>query len=104
MRTIEEIHADIERANEDRHELWHLLSEAYDPEVVELPGGARAASRSPRSDEAGRHWRAGLITRSADSVGISISCDECCRRDEHADPGGDPCHKQPMLLGGIGDI
>ena len=34
MRTIEEIHADIERANEERHELWHLLSEAYDPQVV----------------------------------------------------------------------
>ena len=34
MRTIEEIHADIERVNEERHELWHLLSEAYDPQVV----------------------------------------------------------------------
>jgi hypothetical protein len=34
MRTIEQIHADIERANEDRHELWHQLSEAYDPQVV----------------------------------------------------------------------
>jgi hypothetical protein len=34
MRTIDEIHADIERVNEERHELWHQLSEAYDPEVV----------------------------------------------------------------------
>ena len=34
MRTIDEIHADIERVNEERHELWHLLSEAYDPQVV----------------------------------------------------------------------
>ena len=34
MRTIDEIHADIERGNEERHELWHLLSEAYDPQVV----------------------------------------------------------------------
>ena len=34
MRTIEEIHADIERENEERHDLWHLLSEAYDPQVV----------------------------------------------------------------------
>jgi hypothetical protein len=34
MRTIDEIHADIERENEERHELWHLLSEAYDPKVV----------------------------------------------------------------------
>jgi hypothetical protein len=34
MRTIDEIHAEIERVNEERHELWHLLSEAYDPQVV----------------------------------------------------------------------
>jgi hypothetical protein len=34
MRTIEAIHADIERENEERHELWHQLSEAYDPQVV----------------------------------------------------------------------
>jgi hypothetical protein len=34
MRTIEQIHADIERANEDRHELWHHLSESYDPQIV----------------------------------------------------------------------
>src|SRR3982750_3536876 len=34
MRTSEEIHADIERVNEERRELWHLLSEAYDPQVV----------------------------------------------------------------------
>jgi hypothetical protein len=34
MRTIEQIHADIERANEDRHELWHHLSDAYDPQIV----------------------------------------------------------------------
>jgi hypothetical protein len=34
MRTIDEIHADIERGNEERHELWHQLSEAYDPQVV----------------------------------------------------------------------
>ena len=34
MRTIQEIHADIERENEQRHELWHVLSDAYDPEVA----------------------------------------------------------------------
>ena len=34
MRTIDEIHADIERGNKERHELRHLLSEAYDPQVV----------------------------------------------------------------------
>jgi hypothetical protein len=34
MRTIDEIHADIERANEERHELWHTLSEGFDPEVA----------------------------------------------------------------------
>jgi hypothetical protein len=34
MRTIEQIHADIERENEERHELWHVLSEAYDPAVA----------------------------------------------------------------------
>jgi hypothetical protein len=34
MRTIDDIHADIERANEERHELWHTLSEGYDAEVA----------------------------------------------------------------------
>ena len=34
MRTIDEIHADIERETDRRHELWHLLSEAYDPAVA----------------------------------------------------------------------
>jgi hypothetical protein len=34
MRTIEEIHADIERENEQRRELWHLLSEGHDPAVA----------------------------------------------------------------------
>ena len=34
MRTIDEIHADIERANDERHGLWHTLSEGFDPEVV----------------------------------------------------------------------
>ena len=34
MRTIQEIHAEIERENEQRRELWHVLSDAYDPEVA----------------------------------------------------------------------
>jgi galactokinase/mevalonate kinase-like predicted kinase len=34
MRTIEQIHAEIERENEQRHELWHLLSEGYDAAVA----------------------------------------------------------------------
>ena len=34
MRTIEQIHADIEHENEQRRELWHVLSEAYDPGVA----------------------------------------------------------------------
>ena len=34
MRTIQQIHAEIERENEQRRELWHMLSEAYDPQVV----------------------------------------------------------------------
>jgi hypothetical protein len=34
MRTIDDIHAEIERANEERHELWHTLSEGYDAEVA----------------------------------------------------------------------
>jgi len=34
MRTIEDIHAEIERVNEERHDLWHLLSEGYDSEVA----------------------------------------------------------------------
>ena len=33
MRTLEEIHAEIERLSEDRTELWHNLSDQYDPEV-----------------------------------------------------------------------
>ena len=34
MRTIDEIHADIERANDERHELWHVLAEEYDAQVA----------------------------------------------------------------------
>jgi hypothetical protein len=34
MRTIDDIHAEIERANEERHELWQLLSQAYDQQVA----------------------------------------------------------------------
>lgn len=33
MRTLEEIHAEIERLSEDRTELWHNLSDQYDPDV-----------------------------------------------------------------------
>jgi len=33
MRTLEEIHAEIERLSEDRTELWHTLSDRYDPDV-----------------------------------------------------------------------
>jgi hypothetical protein len=33
MRTIEEIHEEIERLSEERTELWHSLSAQHDPEV-----------------------------------------------------------------------
>ena len=33
MRTLNEIHEEIERLSEDRTELWHRLSDQYDPEV-----------------------------------------------------------------------
>lgn len=34
MSTLNEIHAEIERATERRGELWHLLSEGHDPELA----------------------------------------------------------------------
>ncbi|HET7571053.1 MAG TPA: hypothetical protein VFJ77_00115 [Gaiellaceae bacterium] len=39
MRTLSEIHEEIERLSEQRTELWHRLSDEYDPEVK---GGIRA--------------------------------------------------------------
>ncbi len=33
MRTLEEIHAEIETLSEERTELWHKLSDQHDPEV-----------------------------------------------------------------------
>ncbi len=33
MRTLEEIHAEIEILSEERTELWHRLSDQHDPEV-----------------------------------------------------------------------
>ena len=33
MRTLEEIHEEIERLSEDRTKLWHRLSDQHDPEV-----------------------------------------------------------------------
>ncbi|HVS86152.1 MAG TPA: hypothetical protein VHD91_11015 [Gaiellaceae bacterium] len=33
MRTLNEIHEEIERLSEERTELWHRLSYQYDPEV-----------------------------------------------------------------------
>ena len=35
MRTIREIHEEIERLSEDRAELWHQLSREYDPGIRE---------------------------------------------------------------------
>ena len=35
MRTIREIHEEIERLSEERVELWHQLSVEFDPEVRE---------------------------------------------------------------------
>jgi hypothetical protein len=33
MRTLEEIHTEIETLSEERTELWHRLSDQHDPEV-----------------------------------------------------------------------
>jgi ABC-type phosphate transport system auxiliary subunit len=33
MRTLNEIHVEIERLSEQRTELWHRLSDQYDPEL-----------------------------------------------------------------------
>ncbi len=33
MKTLEEIHGEIERLSEERTELWHRLSDRHDPEV-----------------------------------------------------------------------
>jgi hypothetical protein len=33
MRTLKEIHAEIEDLSEERTELWHRLSDQHDPEV-----------------------------------------------------------------------
>ncbi len=33
MRTIEEIHQEIEQLSEERTELWHKLSDGHDPDV-----------------------------------------------------------------------
>jgi uncharacterized protein YdcH (DUF465 family) len=33
MRTLTEIHEEIERLSEERTELWHRLSREYDPEI-----------------------------------------------------------------------
>ena len=35
MRTLEEIHAQLDDATERRSELWHLLSEGHDPALSE---------------------------------------------------------------------
>jgi hypothetical protein len=35
MRTMSEIHEEIGRLSEDRAELWHRLSDEYDPQVRE---------------------------------------------------------------------
>ena len=35
MRTLNAIHEEIERLSEERTELWHRLSDQYDPEVRE---------------------------------------------------------------------
>jgi ABC-type phosphate transport system auxiliary subunit len=33
MRTLAEIHAEIERLSEERAELWHRLSAEFDPQI-----------------------------------------------------------------------
>jgi len=35
MRTVREIHEEIERLSDERVELWHALSTEYDPKVRE---------------------------------------------------------------------
>ena len=35
MTTLDQIHAEIDRATERRAELWHLLSQGHDPALAE---------------------------------------------------------------------
>jgi hypothetical protein len=35
MRTVREIHEEIERLSDERVELWHALSNEYDPKIRE---------------------------------------------------------------------
>ncbi len=43
MRTIREIHEEIERLSEERVELWHQLSTEYDPQIREQIRGIDTA-------------------------------------------------------------
>ncbi len=43
MRTIREIHEEIERLSEERVELWHQLSTEYDPQIREQIRGIDSA-------------------------------------------------------------
>ena len=46
MRTIHEIHEEIERLSEERSELWHALSSEYDAAVRETSAGSTPSSTS----------------------------------------------------------
>jgi hypothetical protein len=60
MRTIEEIHADIERENERRRDLWHQLSEGHDVAVAAdlkaLDGRLEALWSEHRQTRATMRW------------------------------------------------
>lgn len=43
MRTVREIHEEIERLSDQRIELWHSLSNEYDPQIREEIRGIDAA-------------------------------------------------------------
>jgi hypothetical protein len=66
MRTRNEIHEEIERLSEERTELWHRLSEEYDPEVRQEIRALDA--RLDRLWDENRSLRARLLFGDRDSI------------------------------------
>ncbi len=57
MRTLNEIHADIDSLTERRTELWHALSEGFDPGI--------AAERRRLDDRIAELWEEHRMTRAS---------------------------------------
>jgi hypothetical protein len=72
MNTVEQIHAEIERATERRGELWHLLSEGHDAEL--------AAELHELEESLARLWDEQRILRARQRFGDR---DEIIKRARH---------------------